>query len=425
MPDRDLHLEKTTQTDLLYGVALPQQSDVAVLERAADASSRESFESTDPIVQQAATRDDLSYLQRDELAHDGTALQGRRWRYLDSWTPPVRPTQIAQALPEVIEPHVPWTMGRALRLLVRSSGAWAISFLLHLALLPALAVLGYPEPVPKPVVTYRGATAGPSQTFDIVDVPLSPAIPTHFDMHTARPLKLDLAVPEPRFERGAMPGLMSEASLVMDAVRSSGPVTEVIGLMADEGRVKAHSGKGRGGADFFGTKASGHKFVFVVDCSLSMLEDGRWVEAANALATAVDRLGPDQLFYVILFDGGVHRMFNHNEREAALFPATPENKQRFREWLMTARLGYETRPFLAMKCAVELQPDAVYLLSDGDFKDSTADFLKKFNRPYDSMGTKQHQVIVHTFSFHSRVGQSVMRRIARENAGQYLFVPAK
>lgn len=422
MPDRDCHLEKTTQTDLLYGLS---QADVAVLEQVEE-RVLDSFGACDRLLEQAATRDDLS------LAGSTTATiggrPGMRWKYPEGFLPPERKKPFAATLPQVIDAAAPAprTLGFAARQLVRGSCGWLISLVLHVLLLPALAMLTLPALTHKPVLVYRGATAAPPVEMDVVEVAVAPAIPTHFHQHTSQPLKVELALPEPRFERGAMPGLLAEASFVSTlGKRPSGPVADVLGMMASEGRGKTQSGTGQGGAEFFGTKASGSKFVFVVDCSLSMLENGRWIEATRELNAAIDRLSSEQLFYVILFDGHVHRMFNHDERQAALFPATPENKERFRMWLSTVRLGHDTFPFLAMKSAIELRPDAVYLLSDGDFRDATADYLKKFNRPYDSMGQKQHQAAVHTFSFHSRVGQAVMRRIARENAGQYLFVPAR
>ena len=117
------------------------------------------------------------------------------------------------------------------------------------------------------------------------------------------------------------------------------------------------AGDATGGAEFFGAKATGNKFVFVVDCSRSMAGE-RWQLACLELDAAINRLQPEPLFYVVLFDGGVHRMFHHDDREAALFPATQQNKDRFREWLAAAQLGPETRPFLSVKCALDLHPDA-------------------------------------------------------------------
>lgn len=426
MPQRDPHLDKTTQTDLLYGLAREQASDVAVLEQGADATSSDEFATSDRIVQQAATRDDLTSLVRRDGPESAAQKIGRRWRYLDGWTPPERKAVANPSLPQVVEPHVPWTMQRALHQALRHSSSWLISFLLHLIVLPPLAILSIPNmPPPTPLVTYRGAIARPPEMFDSADTPLEISTPAHLDMHVSHPVSVEFAIPEPRIDSGAMPGATTEVTTVVTAWASAGPVSDILGLMADHGRGKAQAGKGETGAEFFGSKAGGRKFVFVVDCSLSMLDDGRWPAAATELCAAIERLNSDQLFYVILFDGTVHRMFNHNERESALFPATPENKQRFREWLMTARLGPDTFPFLAMRNALALQPDAIYLLSDGEFKDSTAVFLKKFNRPFDHFGNPQHRVSIHTLAFHHRTGEAVLRRIAAENAGKYVFIPKR
>lgn len=422
MSSPNLHLEKTTQTDLLYGLALDQQSDVAVMERAADVAASGSFESVDAVLQQAATRDDLSHLKRDPAS---PAFEGQRWRYLDGGLPPERKSHLEPSLPTVIEPHNPWTLRRAVRAIVRGSSAWAISFAVHLLLVPVLALLYFTEVETKPAVTYRGVRIARPAPFDIANTENDITAPAHRDMHVPHPVSVEFALPETRFDRGAMPGLMAESFTISSVARSTGPVSDIIGMMAERGVGRAESGEGRAGAEFFGAKASGRKFVFVVDCSLSMLDDGRWLAAANELCSAIERLNDDQLFYVILFDGGVHRMFNHDERESALFPATAENKQRFRQWLTTARLGPDTFPFLAVRNAWALRPDAIYLLSDGDFKDSTQAFLRKFNRPYDHFGNPQHVVAVHTIAFHKRTGEPVMRRIAAENAGRYLFIPAK
>jgi hypothetical protein len=310
--------------------------------------------------------------------------------------------------------------------MLRGSQACAVSFILHVVLLPTLVLLGFPLSKSQSRTMFK-ATHTRADHFEVIDLPALVAVPAHYEAHLSQPVTMELSLPDPRFEKGAMPGLLTDEApvAVTTAEPSQGPVDDVKGLADAGGQGKAQQGKGQGGADFFGTKAAGNNFVFVVDCSLSMLEDDRWIEAANELCLAIDRLTPAQRFYVILFDGGIHRMFNHEERQSTLLPATDENKRLFKQWLATVRLGYETRPYLAIKNAVELRPDAIYLLSDGDFKDPTADYLKKFNRPFDHFGNPQQQAVVHTFSFHSRVGQAVMRRIARENGGQYLFVPAK
>jgi hypothetical protein len=428
MPDRERDLEKTTQTDLLYGMAgaAPRAaeetdlSDVALL----DAPS-EAVENSDAIHQHAATRDDSGLVAQLHELRVASGQTGKRWRYLDGFLPPEK-TPPSTSLPVVVDQARPHTWRERAGALARGSSSWMASLLLHVILLPSMILITTAETAPRSrpaLEIYNGVAPEP---FEFVEAPSIVALPSNYEANVSLPVSQEMAVPDPRFEKGAMPGLMAAPKVAAPpAKRMRGPVDEIAGLMKAVAQGKAASSKGKGGAEFFGTKAHGNKFVFVVDCSLSMLENDRWLDAANELCNAIDRLQPEQQFYVILFDGGVHRMFHHSEREAALFPATDENKKLCREWLTTVRLGYETRPFLAVKNALELGPDAIYLLSDGDFKDRTADYLKKYNRPFDHFGQPQHQVVLHTFSFHSRLGQPVMRRIAHENAGQYVFIPAK
>ncbi|QDU98194.1 vWA domain-containing protein [Lignipirellula cremea] len=176
------------------------------------------------------------------------------------------------------------------------------------------------------------------------------------------------------------------------------------------------------GASFFGVRAAGSRFVFVVDCSLSM-EGPKWNDARQELAAAIDRLGPERQFYVIFFDGETHRMFDDKEYAPALLSATPENLALLRSWLQTARLGYNTSPCQAVQFGVSLQPDALFLLSDGEFSDPTAPWLRKHNVVRQEDGVQAPGVAVHTIGFRSQQGQKVLSRIARENGGEYRYVP--
>jgi hypothetical protein len=66
------------------------------------------------------------------------------------------------------------------------------------------------------------------------------------------------------------------------------------------------------------------------------------------------------------------------------------------------------------------------LLSDGEFSKLTVEYLKAANPPIDEHGKKRRQIAVHTILFHkiSARARGIMKEIARENAGKYLFVPA-
>ncbi len=434
MTNHQGQLEKSTRTDLLYGLALKDCAEVATLAspRTADAAEHAASSNapgdapsdSDKIRQLAATRADSSLTAQVRV--DGPAgeeaKRARRWRYPEGCVLPEREPSITWEAYAVADRPTPWTLGRLFRHAWRASQAWWISFGVHVVILPLLALLSVAASHDAWQVACEIVTSPPRPEMQVLNIPPPAALPTPLEYARVQAVTMEVSVPEVEIERGAMPGRFTEQALLVQS-DTFVPFPEIDDLFGHGGeRGKAFVGDTGAGAQFFGLPASGNKFVFVVDCSLSMQDDGRWLEACQELDAAIARLGPQQLFYVILFDGAVHRMFNHDERQAALFPATDDNKARFREWLMTARLGFETRPFLSVKNAIDLRPDAVYLLSDGDFKDPTAEYLKRYNLPYDHQGHPLHQVVVHTIVFHSRDGLDTMRRIARENGGKTLFI---
>jgi hypothetical protein len=214
----------------------------------------------------------------------------------------------------------------------------------------------------------------------------------------------------------------SEIVLAAFSRRQSGPVGAVAALFGKTGSGLTSVENGDEGAEFFGMRSGGRRFVFVVDCSRSMGEGGRWYDATRELADAIERLGPNQFFYVIFFDGETHPMFSGVSPEQGLLPATQENLDRFRHWQSSIRLGAFTRPAKSMQSALKLKPDAIYLLSDGVFEDQTAAILRRENLVRKN-GHKHPEVAINTIGFHTRDGQKVLERIANEHGGRYVFVP--
>jgi hypothetical protein len=120
---------------------------------------------------------------------------------------------------------------------------------------------------------------------------------------------------------------------------------------------------------FFGVRGTAKKFCFVVDNSKSM-SGVRFRTALAELMYSVDKLQADQQFYVVFFSDGAYPMFFPNiTRE--MIPATMENKAKFREWLQHVDLGPATFGSAAMKIGLDLEPEVLYLLGDGDFQDDT------------------------------------------------------
>ena len=200
----------------------------------------------------------------------------------------------------------------------------------------------------------------------------------------------------------------------------SGPAAEVQAMLAMDGAGVVENGTGTGQAEFFGIQASGDNFVFVVDSSRSM-SGTKWRRACGELVRAVERLGPDKTFYVYFFDTHAHLMFNQEPGELALINATEDNLRRLRRWMVSIELGGSTRPLTSVRYALEMKPDAVFLLSDGEIQDDTPSFLRAANliREEDHL---RPQTTIHTVCFKSRVGASTLKMIADEHGGKYRFV---
>jgi hypothetical protein len=73
---------------------------------------------------------------------------------------------------------------------------------------------------------------------------------------------------------------------------------------------------------------------------------------------------------------------------------------------------------------MSLRPDAIYLLSDGEFTDrgTTASWLKTENLVEDEIGGTKPIVTIHTIGFYSE-DNGELKDIADSYGGTYRFVP--
>jgi hypothetical protein len=202
---------------------------------------------------------------------------------------------------------------------------------------------------------------------------------------------------------------------------ASGPVGTMHSLVRE---LKANQAvRAKGGAEFYGIQAAGDRFVYVVDCSSSM-EGEKWQAARDELLASLRRLGSGRSFFVILFDGSAHAMYGLADLQKGLVPATEENIVKCAAWMEAHSLGNATSPYAAIRQALTFQPSALFLLTDGEFNDPTAHFLRQ-NNVRREKGKRLPEVAVHTIGFHTRKGQSLLRRIAKENGGDYQFIAGR
>jgi len=180
------------------------------------------------------------------------------------------------------------------------------------------------------------------------------------------------------------------------------------GMAGDWSAFGAGGGQGGGGASFFGLGAKGRKFVFVVDRSTSMT-GAKLTAAKQELFRSVRSLKSNMKFYIIFYSN------SHTPMQARdLVRATSAQKRQYLAWVEGVQAQGGTEPASAMKLALSLKPDAIWLLSDGLFNDGVCDVIRQANP-----GAK---VQVHTLAFYDNAGERVLMRIAEENRGKYQFV---
>lgn len=175
---------------------------------------------------------------------------------------------------------------------------------------------------------------------------------------------------------------------------------------------------------FAGIEGGGNHFVYLVDSSNSMRN---FNEARAELLRSVDALQPDQRFYVVFYDQNpTHmRIAAADEDDASSMLATPENKLALRRWAMTIRQEKGKSPVETLRFAFGLEPDVIFLLSDGEFSAETEEVIREINQRENLFGESQLATIIHTIRYpgyspgEATKAEAQMRRIASENGGQY------
>ncbi|MEM1069852.1 MAG: hypothetical protein AAGI63_13210, partial [Planctomycetota bacterium] len=174
--------------------------------------------------------------------------------------------------------------------------------------------------------------------------------------------------------------------------------------------------------EFFGVEGGGNHFVYLVDSSKSM---GTAFESAREeLVRSIQALQPDQRFYVVFFDADSDymRIRDPNTNESMSLSATNENKAALTQWAKGISMDDGQAPYEPLRFALDLKPDVIFLLSDGEFPAGIEDLLTEDNYVENLFGDVQRISIVHTIGYHSQRGEERMRRIAEKNGGQYHYV---
>lgn len=186
------------------------------------------------------------------------------------------------------------------------------------------------------------------------------------------------------------------------------------GGKASGGAAGAGGGGGGGSAvEFMGVKTTATNVVYILDHSGSMLADNRLYHTYLELRKSVMALGPKCTFSFVYFDHD----FLPLPEPGKMHRAIDAEKKKTLEWAEKVIPEGATDPSHALRFVLEnMDCDTIFLMTDGEFDaQATFDVINRLNQ--------KRSVAIHTIAFHSQMGEPVLKQIARENNGEYRFVP--
>jgi hypothetical protein len=166
-------------------------------------------------------------------------------------------------------------------------------------------------------------------------------------------------------------------------------------------------------ARFFDITAKGQSIVYVVDCSGSMFGK-RFDRAKKELIRSVRALNAQQNFYIIFFNDRTFLLFDPKP-VSEMVSATAADKQHAEKWIKAQKAESTTNPNRALRHALELKPDVIFLLTDGEMDDPTE--VQRVIRE-----SNPAKVVIHAIALENQEGARTLESIANDNGGEFRFV---
>lgn len=309
------------------------------------------------------------------------------------------------------------------------SPAWLFSVLFHALLLPLVFLIFAPNQ-PKglgggdetsrevSIVVARASKYEPVKTAESAATSAAVSSNDPLPIQTSESPSLpDVELPAKVDNPLATVGAPSLAARGNPQVTSSVDYGDILAEENALRRARAAQGDAVNMSLFGGPNAQGRSFVFVVDRSKSMGSSG--LDALDALAieleTALAHLEPNHKFTVIAYH---HEPFYLEGRK--LLSATAENKEKIATFFRRLAAFGQTEHELGLKAALYLNPDVIYLLTDGGLP-----ALEKPQRDLIAREARRSGTTIHSVHFGSRSAprdNHFLRFLAKENGGTYSYV---
>ena len=194
----------------------------------------------------------------------------------------------------------------------------------------------------------------------------------------------------------------------------SAPVAQQVEAL---GNLRSMQSAGRStpfsGGNYFVGGGNAKKVVYVVDYSGSM-QGSKHDNSRQNLVAALEQLNPthamntDRRFYVFFFND----KFEAQPGTRGLMPATNSNLQDARNWINSLQTSGGTNPVPAVQEALDMEPEEIWILSDGNFSESAVDAIRVANQKV--------KASIHTIGINADA--PTLKRIAEENQGMFRYV---
>jgi hypothetical protein len=216
------------------------------------------------------------------------------------------------------------------------------------------------------------------------------------------PINIDDFLPD---DPGGIPGAIAEGF-----VGNAGQATEGTGANTTVG--------GSVKTKVFGVEGAGYKFVYVFDRSDSMSEpSGRPMAAAKAeLVSSLRYLDRTHQFQIIFFNHSDPVVFNPSGQPGRLVFGDEATRRLAERFVTSVSPSGGTNPENALVAAVNMRPDVIFFLTDGqDLSLAAIDRVTKLNR-----GT----AYINAIEFGAGRGEpnQMMLMLARRNNGKAAYV---
>ncbi len=313
--------------------------------------------------------------------------------------------------------------------------AWLLSTIVHLlvVILLALFVRTVPKSLPgEPdragsIVLARRSGSDEVEYFDNSDTQESEATReplTHENPLVPSPSSdADLLIPDVKLPGKPMISVGSTNDLltIPDITQQTGPPivpdsSDVSEFLAEEmARIRNRGPKGPTAriSLFGGSQSEGHSFVFLLDRSESMGGLGALDAAKQELLAALSRLNDNHHFQIIAYH---HKTVYVGER--TMRPASPDVKGEVPAYFNGLAPFGKTFHETALLSALRLNPDVIYVLSDGGDPKLTEPQITQISRR--AGGTTIHCI---EFGFGARQeSNTFLEQLATRCGGTYAYV---